>query len=472
MEGIFGEDLVRAMFENLGKRLSATFRSLSGKTALNDGQVQAALRDVRRALIEADAALPVVGDFIERVRQRATGQEIARSLTPAQTLLKIVQAELEAVMGPASVELELRATPPAVILMAGLQGSGKTTTVAKLAAWLKREQRKTVMVASADVYRPAAIDQLRALAAQVEAEFFEGDGGRSALDQATAAHREAKRRFVDVLIVDTAGRLAIDDEMMLEIRHLHESLKPVETLFVVDAMTGQDAAATARAFGEALPLTGVVLTKADGDARGGAALSVRQVTGKPIKFIGMGEKTDALEPFHPQRIASRILGMGDMMSLIEEAERKVDRDKAARIARKVRKGRGFDLEDLREQLRQMRNMGGLAGIMDKLPGMGALPPGAAGMMDEHQLVRMEAVINSMTPRERSNPAILNGSRKRRILRGAGAQIQDLNRLLKQHKTMQKAARKMKGGNLQKLMNQLPGAPGPGRFPGGGNFPRF
>ncbi len=458
------------MFENLSNRLSTTFRSLSGKTALNESQVRAALRDVRRALIEADVALPVVGDFIERVRRRATGQEIARSLTPAQTLLKIVQAELEAVMGPANAELELRAVPPVVILMAGLQGSGKTTTVAKLAAWLKREQRKKVMVASADVYRPAAIDQLRTLAAQVEAEFFEGDSSRGALGQATAAHREAKRRFVDVLIVDTAGRLAIDDEMMLEIRQLHESLKPAETLFVVDAMTGQDAAATARAFGEALPLTGVVLTKADGDARGGAALSVRQVTGKPVKFIGMGEKTDALEPFHPQRIASRILGMGDMMSLIEEAERKVDKDKAARMAQKVRKGRGFDLEDLREQLRQMRNMGGVAGIMDKLPGMGALPTGAAGMMDERQLVRMEAVINSMTPRERGNPAILNGSRKRRILRGAGAQIQDLNRLLKQHKTMQKAARKMKGGNLQKLMNQFPGA-APGRFPGG-NFPRF
>ena len=457
------------MFDNLSKRLSATFRSLGGKTALNDGQVQAALRDVRRALIEADVALPVVGDFIERVRQRATGQEIARSLTPAQTLLKIVQAELEAVMGPASAELELRAVPPVVILMAGLQGSGKTTTVAKLAAWLKREQRKKVMVASADVYRPAAIDQLRTLAAQVGAEFFEGDSSRGALDQATAAHREARRQFVDVLIVDTAGRLAIDDEMMREIRDLHESLKPAETLFVVDAMTGQDAASTARAFGEALPLTGVVLTKADGDARGGAALSVRQVTGKPVKFIGMGEKTDALEPFHPQRIASRILGMGDMMSLIEEAERKVDKDKAARMAQKVRKGRGFDLEDLREQLRQMRNMGGVAGIMDKLPGMGALPAGAAGMMDERQLIRMEAVINSMTPRERSNPAILNGSRKRRILRGAGAQIQDLNRLLKQHKTMQKAVRKMKGGNLEKLMNQLPGAPGPGRFPKGGNL---
>lgn len=460
------------MFENLSKRLSATFRSISGKTALNEGQVETALRDVRRALIEADVALPVVKEFIDRVRERATGREIAASLTPGQTLLKIVQAELEAVMGPASAELELRAVPPAVILMAGLQGSGKTTTVAKLASWLKRERKKRVLVASADVYRPAAIGQLETLAAQVEVEFFAGDSSRGALAIAAAALKEAKKQFFDVLIVDTAGRLAIDDEMMLEIRQLHETLKPVESLFVVDAMTGQDAANTARAFGDALPLTGVVLTKADGDARGGAALSVRHVTGKPIKFIGTGEKPDALEAFHPERIASRILGMGDMMSLIEEAERKVDRKKAARMAQKVKKGKGFDLDDMREQFRQMRNMGGVAGIMDKLPGMGALPPGAAGMMDERQLVRMEAVINSMTPRERSNPAIINGSRKRRILQGAGAQIQDLNRLLKQHKTMQKAARKMKGGNLQKLMNQLPGAPGPGRFPGGGNFPRF
>jgi len=458
------------VFENLSKRFSATFRKLGGKTALNEGQIEAALRDVRRALIEADVALPVVKDFIGRVRERAIGQEIARSLTPGQTLIKIVQAELEAVMGPASAELELRAVPPAVILMAGLQGAGKTTTVAKLAAWLKREQKKKVLVASADVYRPAASEQLRSLAAQVGAECFSADSGKGALAIAAAALREAKRQFVDVLIVDTAGRLAIDDEMMLEIRQLHETLKPVETLFVVDAMTGQDAASTARAFGEALPLTGVVLTKADGDARGGAALSVRRVTGKPIKFIGMGEKPDALEPFHPQRIASRILGMGDVLSLIEEAERKVDKDQAARMAQKVRKGRGFDLEDLCEQFRQMRNMGGVAGIMDKLPGMGALPPGAAGMMDERQLRRMEAVINSMTPRERGNPAILNGSRKRRILRGAGAQIQDLNRLLKQHKMMQKASRKMKGGKLQKLMNQLPGAGA--NLPGGGNLPRF
>ncbi len=452
------------MFDNLAKRLSATFRSLAGKTALSESQVEAALRDVRRALIEADVALPAVREFIDRVRvrARATGPKIVGSLTAGQVLIKIAQAELEAVMGPASAELELRAAPPAVILMAGLQGSGKTTTAAKLASWLKRERKQRVMVASADVYRPAAAAQLETLAAQVGADFFAGDSSRGALAVAAAALQQAKRQFVDALIVDTAGRLAVDEAMMLEIRRLHETLKPAETLFVVDAMTGQDAANTARAFGEALPLTGVVLTKADGDARGGAALSVRHVAGKPIKFIGTGEKPDALEPFRPARIASRILGMGDMLSLIEEAERKVDRKQAARMARKIGKGKGFDLDDMREHLRQMRDMGGMAGIMDKLPGAGVLPPAAAGMMDERQLRRMEAVVDSMTPRERGNPAILNGSRKRRILRGAGARIQDLNRLLKQHKTMQKAARKMKGENLRKLVNQLPG----------GDFPRL
>ncbi len=459
------------MFENLTARLSATFRGLGGKAVLNENQIEAALRDVRRALIEADAALPVVKEFIDRARTRAMGAEVAQSLTPSQTLIKIVQAELEAVMGPSARGLELRAAPPAVVLMAGLQGAGKTTTAAKLAAWLVREQKKKVLLASADVHRPAAIDQLRTLAAQVEVGFAAADSGQGAVAIAKNALREAKKQFADVLIVDTAGRLAIDDAMMVEIRQLHEALRPAETLFVVDAMAGQDAAATARAFGKVLPLTGVVLTKADGDARGGAALSVRRVTGKPIKFIGVGEKPDALELFHPERIASRMLGMGDMMSLIEEAERKVDKRQAARMAQKVKKGRGFDLEDMREQLRQMRGMGGVAGIMDKLPGLGALPPGAAGMMDEGQLRRLEAVINSMTPRERANPAILNGSRKRRVLRGAGAKIQDLNKLLKQHKMMQKTARKMKGGNLQKMMSQLSGGLGPGGFPGD-KPPRF
>ncbi len=444
------------MFDNLSKRLAATFRGLTGKTSLNESQIRVALLDVRRALLEADVALPVATDFIERVHARALGEEIGRGLDPGQTLLRIVQLELETIMGSENAGLELRAVPPVVILMAGLQGAGKTTTAAKLAAWLKREQQKSVMLSSVDVYRPAAIRQLETLAAQVDAEFHAADASRSAAVLASEALREAKRRFVDVLIVDTAGRLAIDAAMMLEIRELHEILEPAETLFVVDSMTGQDAANTARIFGRALPLTGIVLTKADGDARGGAALSVRQVTGKPIKFLGVGEKIDALEAFHPQRIASRILGMGDMLSLIEQAEREVDRKKAERLARKVRKGRGFDLADMRDQFRQMHDMGGFSSILDKLPGpgIGALPPGAASMADDRLLRRMEAVIDSMTPRERSNPAILNGSRKRRILKGSGTSIQDLNRLLKQYKTMQKAMRKMKGRSMQQLISQI------------------
>jgi len=347
--------------------------------------------------------------------------------------------------------------------------------VGKLARWLKREAKKSVMVVSADVYRPAAIQQLQTLATEVEVEFFASDESQSPLDIAAAAHAEAKRKFVDVLIVDTAGRLAIDQEMMGEISQLHKQLNPVETLFVVDAMTGQDAANTAKAFNDTLPLTGVILTKADGDARGGAALSVRHITGKPIKFIGMGEKTDALEPFYPDRIASRILGMGDMLSLIEEAERKVDKVKAERLAKKIKKGKGFDLEDFKEQLKQMQNMGGVSSIVDKLPGMGALPPGAASKVDDSQFRRMEAIINSMTMRERVNPDVLNGSRKRRITQGSGTQIQDLNRLLKQHKQMQKVMKKMKGGNMANMMRGLGGnMPGPGGFPGGGggNLPRF
>ena len=463
------------MFDNLSDRLSGTFKKLTGKAVLNESNIQEALREVRRALLEADVALPVVKDFIDRVSLRAVGQEVSKSLSPGQAFIKIVQAELENLMGSANAELDLKAVPPAVILMAGLQGAGKTTTVGKLARWLKREAKKSVMVVSADVYRPAAIQQLQTLATEVEVEFFASDESQSPLDIAAAAHAEAKRKFVDVLIVDTAGRLAIDQEMMGEISQLHKQLNPVETLFVVDAMTGQDAANTAKAFNDTLPLTGVILTKADGDARGGAALSVRHITGKPIKFIGMGEKTDALEPFYPGRIASRILGMGDMLSLIEEAERKVDKVKAERLAKKIKKGKGFDLEDFKEQLKQMQNMGGVSSIVDKLPGMGALPPGAASKVDDSQFRRMEAIINSMTMRERVNPDVLNGSRKRRITQGSGTQIQDLNRLLKQHKQMQKVMKKMKGGNMANMMRGLGGnMPGPGGFPGGGggNLPRF
>lgn len=465
------------MFDNLTDRLSGTFRKLTGKAVLSEASIEEALKEVRRALLEADVALPVVKDFIDRVSLRAVGAEVSKSLSPSQAFIKIVQAELESIMGKANTGLDLKAVPPAVILMAGLQGAGKTTTVAKLAYYLKGQMKKSVMVVSADVYRPAAIKQLQTLAREVDVEFFDSNESQAPSDIARAALSAAKKKFVDVLIVDTAGRLAVDADMMNEISSLHSQLNPVETLFVVDAMTGQDAATTAKAFSEALPLTGVVLTKADGDARGGAALSVRHVTGKPIKFIGMGEKIDALEPFYPDRIASRILGMGDVLSLIEDAERKVDKDKAEALARKIKKGKGFDLEDFKEQLKQMQNMGGVASIMDKMPGMGALQPGAASKVDDSQFRRMEAIINSMTMRERINPDVLNGSRKRRITMGSGTQIQDLNRLLKQHKQMQKMMKKMKGGGMANMMRGLggmQGSGGPGGMPGigGGKFPRF
>ena len=372
------------MFDNLTERLTGTFRKITGKATLTESNIEEALREVRRALLEADVALPVVKEFIDRVSLRAVGQEVTKSLTPSQAFIKVVQAELKAIMGSANAELDLKTTPPAIILMAGLQGAGKTTTAVKLSKFLKEQAKKSVMVVSADVYRPAAIQQLETLAKDVGVEFFASDNGQSPTDICSAAQAEAKRKLVDVLIVDTAGRLAVDEKMMDEIRALHDQLNPIETLFVVDAMTGQDAANTAAAFNNRLPLTGVVLTKADGDARGGAALSVRHVTGKPIKFLGVGEKTDALEPFYPDRIASRILGMGDVLSLIEEAEKKVDKQKAERLAKKIKKGRGFDLEDFKEQIAQMKNMGGVANIMDKMPGMGALPTGGAGMVDEAQ----------------------------------------------------------------------------------------
>jgi len=456
------------VFDNLTERLSGTFRKLTGKGTLTEANIQDALREVRRALLEADVALPVVKEFIDRVSLRAVGTEVSKSLSPGQAFIKIVQAELEAIMGSANAELDLKAQPPAIILMAGLQGAGKTTTVGKLANWLKQRQQKKVMVVSTDVYRPAAIQQLQTLAGEVDVTFFPSEGGQDPNAIAAAAMKAAKRQFMDVLLVDTAGRLAIDEAMMQEISSLHKKLQPIETLFVVDAMTGQDAANTAKAFNEALPLTGVVLTKADGDARGGAALSVRQITGKPIKFIGMGEKPDALEAFYPDRIASRILGMGDVLSLIEQAESKVDRGKAERLARKIKKGKSFDLEDFREQLQQMASMGGVTSIMDKMPGLGGLPPGAAKMVDDSQFRRMEAIIGSMTPKERRNPTLLNGSRKRRITQGSGTQVQDLNRLLKQHKQMQKMMKKMKGGNMANMMRGLPGMGG-GRGSGGG-FP--
>ncbi|MDC1529397.1 signal recognition particle protein [Gammaproteobacteria bacterium] len=457
------------MFENLTDRLSQTLRSITGKAKLTEENIQDSLREVRRALLEADVALPVVQEFVDKVKFRAVGQEVSKSLTPGQAFLKIVQAELQALMGDSNEALNLSATPPAVILMAGLQGAGKTTTVAKLALWLKNTQKKTVMVASADVYRPAAIKQLETLAGEAGVTFFPSDASQKPEDIARQAIAEAKKQFIDVLFIDTAGRLAIDEEMMAEIKSLHSVSNPVETLFVVDAMTGQDAANTAKAFNDAMPLTGVILTKADGDARGGAALSVRHITGKPIKFMGVGEKIDGLEAFHPDRVASRILGMGDVLSLIEDVEKKVDKEKAERLAKKIKRGQRFDLQDFKEQLQQMQNMGGMANMLDKMPGLSNAQKSAAGMVDDKSFSRMEAIINSMTLKERRRPELLNGSRKRRITMGSGSSIQDLNRLLKQHKQMQKVMKKMKGGGMANMMRGLGGLGG-GMKPPGGGFP--
>jgi signal recognition particle subunit SRP54 len=459
------------MFENLSERLSDSLKKISGKASLSEANIQDTLREVRMALLEADVALPVVKDFVEQVKARALGQEVNRSLNPGQQFLKIVQAELEKVMGEENESLNLAAQPPAIILMAGLQGAGKTTSVAKLSRYLSEREKKKVMVVSADVYRPAAIEQLKTLAGEVGAEFFPSDTSQKPVDIVNAAIASAKTKFVDVLIVDTAGRLHIDGEMMAEIKQVHKAANPVETLFVIDSMIGQDAVNTAKAFNEALPLTGVILTKVDGDARGGAALSVRHVTGKPIKFLGVGEKTDALEPFHPERIASRILGMGDVMSLIEDVERKVDKKKAEKLAKKIAKGKGFDLEDLRDQLQQMNNMGGMAGLMDKLPGMGNMAQMAQQQDVTGKFNQMDAIIGSMTVKERRNPDILNGSRKRRITQGSGTSIQDLNRLLKQHKQMGKMMKKMKGKGMQNMMRGMGGALGGGSGGGmGGGMP--
>ena len=460
-----------AMFENLSDRLSQSLKKISGKASLSEKNIEETLREVRMALLEADVALPVVKDFVELVKERALGKEVNSSLNPGQQFLKIVQAELEIVMGEKNESLNLAQQPPAIILMAGLQGAGKTTSVAKLSRYLSEREKKKVMVVSADVYRPAAIEQLKTLAGEVGAEFFPSDPSEKPVAIVKSAIAAAKTSFADVLIVDTAGRLAIDDQMMAEIKDVHKAANPVETLFVIDAMIGQDAVNTAKAFNEALPLTGVILTKVDGDARGGAALSVRHITGKPIKFLGVGEKVDALEPFHPERIASRILGMGDVLSLIEDVERKVDKKKAEKLAQKVAKGKGFDLEDLRDQLQQMKNMGGMAGMMDKLPGMGNMAQMAQQPDMTSQFTRMECIIDSMTPKERRNPDILNGSRKRRITVGSGTSIQDLNRLLKQHKQMGKMMKKMKGKGMQNMMRGLSGmAPSGGVLPPG-MFPR-
>ncbi len=442
------------MFDNLTDRLGKTLKDLRGQGRLTEANIKETMREVRMALLEADVALPVVTDFIDSVKERALGQEVQSSLSPGQALIKVVQNELVKVMGEANEGLDLKANPPAVILMAGLQGAGKTTTVAKLGRWLQQHQKKSVGVVSADIYRPAAIKQLQTLAEDLQLEFFASDVSQNPVDIANNAIDGAKRKFLDVLIVDTAGRLHIDDQMMDEIKQLHAAINPVETLFVVDSMTGQDAANTAKAFHDALPLTGVVLTKADGDARGGAALSIRHITGKPIKFIGVGEKTDALELFHPDRIASRILGMGDMLSLIEEIEQKADKKKAEKLARKIQKGKAFDLEDLREQLLQMQNMGGVGAMIDKLPGMGDVPNNLKDKVNDKDLARQIAVINSMTAQERRFPDLIKGNRKKRIATGCGQELQDVNRILKQHKMMAKMMKRFKKGNVTNMMRGM------------------
>jgi signal recognition particle subunit SRP54 len=457
------------MFENLTERLSRTVQQLRGKGRLTEDGIRATLREVRIALLEADVALPVVQSFISAVSAKALGQEVLQSLTPGQAMVKLVHDELVQLMGAQNEALDLRAQPPVAVLMAGLQGSGKTTTTAKLARLLIEQEKKRVMVVSCDVYRPAAIEQLKTLAAQVGAVFQPSTVDQKPADIARQAVSEARRQMCDVLLVDTAGRLHVDDAMMTEIRDVHAAIAPHETLFVVDAMTGQDAANTAAAFNDALPLTGIVLTKTDGDARGGAALSVRQITGKPIKFLGAGEKTDALQPFHPDRVASRILGMGDVLSLVEEVHRKVDQQQAEKLVTKMRKGRGFDLEDFRSQLEQMQNMGGVGSLMDKLPGVGNLPDQVKSRVGDQQTRQMIAIINSMTPQERRFPDVIRGSRKKRIALGSGTQIQAVNRLLKQHGQMQKMMKKMgKGGmaRMMRKMGQMKGQFPPGKFPGG------
>jgi signal recognition particle subunit SRP54 len=451
------------MFESLTDRLSRTLKNLRGQGRLSEDNIRDSLREVRMALLEADVALPVVKDFIDAVREKALGQEVISSLSPGQALIKVVNDELVTIMGESQSGIDLNRKPPVIVLMAGLQGAGKTTTVAKLARRLREVDKKSVMVTSADVYRPAAIEQLKTLAAEVGVEFHASSSDQKPVAIAREAVNAAVRAGSDVLIVDTAGRLAIDQQMMDEIRAIHDAIDPAETLFVVDSMTGQDAANTAKAFNDTLPLSGIVLTKTDGDARGGAALSVRHITGKPIKFIGSGEKTDALEAFYPDRIASRILGMGDILSLVEQAQEKVDHVKAERLARKVKKGKSFDLEDLRDQFTQMENMGGLGSLVDKLPGMGS---GVAQAMQNpahaRQMKRMVAIIDSMTPLERRRPEVINGSRKRRVAQGSGTQIQDVNRLLKQHKQMQRMMKKMgsKGG-MANMMRGLKGKLPPG-----------
>ena len=456
------------MFKGLSERLNTTLERVKGRGRLTEDNIQETLREVRMALLEADVALPVVKEFIGQVRERAVGTEVTKSLTPGQALIKVVNEELVRVMGESNEALDLQGRPPVVVLLAGLQGAGKTTSAAKLARHLMEREKKKVSLVSTDVRRPAAIEQLETLAGQVGADFFRAGDGTAPKKIATEAVDHARRQHADVLIVDTAGRQHVDEDLMAEVREIHAAVEPLETLFVVDSMTGQDAARSAEAFGQALPLTGVVLTKADGDARGGAALSVRHVTGRPIKFMGVGEKTDALEPFYPDRVASRILGMGDVLGLVEEVEQKADQEKADKLARKLQKGRGFSLRDFRDQLEQMQKMGGVGALLDKMPGAGKLPPGAASQFDDGAIRRQVAIINAMTPWERRKPDLIKGSRKRRIAQGSGVQIQEVNRLLKQFNQARKMMKKMgKKGGKKKMMQAMQGQMPPGM---GGGFP--
>ncbi|MBA3033698.1 MAG: signal recognition particle protein [Gammaproteobacteria bacterium] len=454
------------MLDNLTQRLAKVVKTLRGQARLTEDNIADMLREVRMALLEADVALPVVKEFIARVKEKAVGQEVIGSLSPGQALVGVVHRELTELMGGAKAELNFATQPPAIILMAGLQGAGKTTTTAKLGKWLKERQKKKVLAVSCDVYRPAAIEQLKAVSAQAGIDFFPSAVGEKPADIAAAALDYAKRHFHDVLLVDTAGRLAIDEAMMAEIRELHAQLKPIETLFIVDAMLGQDAVNTAKAFSEALPLTGVILTKLDGDARGGAALSVRHVTGKPLKFAGVGEKLTGLEEFHPERMASRILGMGDILGLVEDAQRGVDQEKAQDFVKKMKSGKGFDLNDFKEQIGQMRKMGGIGSLLDKLPAqLGAMAQQAGGQLEDKATRRIEGIINSMTPTERSKPELIKASRKRRIATGAGVQVQEVNRMLNQFEQSQKMMKQFSKGGMAKMMRGMKGLMGGGGLSG-------
>ena len=447
------------MFDNLTDRLSNSFKTLQGKSKLSESNIKEAIREVRRALLEADVALDVIKVFLDRVQEKSLGLKVSEGLSPSQAFIKLVEVELTDIIGGENKTLDLKTQPPAVVMVAGLQGAGKTTSIAKLALYLKERENKKVLVVSADVYRPAAIAQLEVLAKQVEVDFFPSDISQKPEKIVADAKKFAQQKFHDVLLVDTAGRLHIDEEMMSEIQVLQKKVNPIETLFVVDSMTGQDAAHTAKAFADSLPLTGIILTKTDGDARGGAALSVRHITGKPIKFLGVGEKIDALEPFHPDRVVSRLLGMGDVLSLVEEISRKVDHKKAEKSVKKMASGR-FDLDDMRDQLLQMEQMGGMEALMDKMPGMGQIPQSVKNqMMGGVDTKRMVAIINSMTPKERSHIKLIKGSRKNRIARGSGTSPQDVNKLLKQFEKMQKQMKKMSGGKMQKMMAKMAGMQG-------------